>query len=106
VKRFSTLILVGILSVLPGVRLLWAEPLNLTLSDNISSSGGSGGILAQPLSDACTFACDTQGDTAGGKGVLQNNKNASIDALSERLAALEQQVRTATPQGLRSLASK
>jgi len=29
-----------------------------------------------------------------------------IDALSERLAALEQQARTATPQGLRSLASK
>jgi trimeric autotransporter adhesin len=33
-------------------------------------------------------------------------KDASINALSERLAALEQQVRTATPQGLRSLASK
>jgi len=29
-----------------------------------------------------------------------------IDALSERLAALEQQARAATPQGLRSLASK
>jgi hypothetical protein len=33
-------------------------------------------------------------------------KDASIDALSERLAALEAQARTATPQGLRSLASK
>jgi len=33
-------------------------------------------------------------------------KDASINALSERLAALEQQARTATPQGLRSLASK
>ena len=32
--------------------------------------------------------------------------DASINALNERLAALEQQVRTATPQGLRSLASK
>jgi hypothetical protein len=33
-------------------------------------------------------------------------QNASLNALSERLAALEQQVRMATPQGLRSLASK
>jgi Chaperone of endosialidase len=33
-------------------------------------------------------------------------KDASINALSERLAALEQQVRTATPQRLGSLASK
>ena len=33
-------------------------------------------------------------------------KDASINALSQRLAALEQQVRTATPQGLRWLASK
>ena len=33
-------------------------------------------------------------------------KDASINVLSERLAALEQQVRTATPQSLRSLASK
>jgi hypothetical protein len=33
-------------------------------------------------------------------------KDASINALSERLAALEQQVHTATPQGRRSLASK
>jgi hypothetical protein len=33
-------------------------------------------------------------------------KDASINALGERLVALEQQVRTATPQGLRSLASK
>jgi hypothetical protein len=32
--------------------------------------------------------------------------DACINALNERLAALEQQVRTATPQGLRSLASK
>jgi hypothetical protein len=33
-------------------------------------------------------------------------QNASINVLGERLAALEQQVRTATPHGLRSLASK
>jgi hypothetical protein len=33
-------------------------------------------------------------------------KDVSINALSERLAALEQQVHTATPQGPRSLASK
>jgi hypothetical protein len=33
-------------------------------------------------------------------------KDASLNALSERLAALEQQVRAATPQGLRSLVSK
>jgi hypothetical protein len=33
-------------------------------------------------------------------------QNASINALSQRLAALEQQVRAATPQSLRSLASK
>ena len=33
-------------------------------------------------------------------------KDASINALGERLAALELQIRTATPQGLRSLASK
>ena len=33
-------------------------------------------------------------------------QNASINMLSQRLAALEQQIRTATPQGLRSLASK
>jgi len=33
-------------------------------------------------------------------------QNASINALGERLAALEQQVYAATPQGLRSLASK
>jgi len=33
-------------------------------------------------------------------------KDVSINALSERLAMLEQQVRTATPQGLSSLASK
>jgi hypothetical protein len=33
-------------------------------------------------------------------------QNASINVLSERLAALEQQVRTATSQRLRSLASK
>ena len=33
-------------------------------------------------------------------------KDASLNVLSERLAALEQQVRTATPQRLRSLASK
>jgi Chaperone of endosialidase len=33
-------------------------------------------------------------------------RDARIDALSERLATLEQQARTATPQGLRSLASK
>jgi hypothetical protein len=45
-KKLSTLIFAGISSVLPGVRLLWAEPLNLTLSDNTSSSRGSGGILA------------------------------------------------------------
>ncbi|MBV8361151.1 MAG: PIN domain-containing protein [Deltaproteobacteria bacterium] len=72
-KRFSTLILAGILSVLPGVRLLWAEPLNLTLSDNTSSSVESGDILAPQLSNACTFACDTAGNTAGGNSVLQNN---------------------------------
>jgi hypothetical protein len=33
-------------------------------------------------------------------------KDASINALSQRLAALEQQARTANPPGLRSLASK
>jgi len=33
-------------------------------------------------------------------------KDGSLNALSERLAALEQQVRIATPQGLRSLARK
>src|SRR5215472_12573720 len=33
-------------------------------------------------------------------------QNTSINALSERLAVLEQQARTTTPQGLRSLASK
>ena len=33
-------------------------------------------------------------------------KDGSLNALSERLAALEQQVHTATPQGPRSLASK
>jgi hypothetical protein len=33
-------------------------------------------------------------------------ENASINALSQQFAALEQQVRTATPQDLRSLASK
>jgi hypothetical protein len=33
-------------------------------------------------------------------------QNASINALSERLTALEQQARTATPSGLRSFASK
>jgi hypothetical protein len=33
-------------------------------------------------------------------------QNASIDALSERLAALEQQTRTANTEGLRSLARK
>jgi hypothetical protein len=33
----------------------------------------SDGLLAQPSSDACTFACDTSGDTAGGNSVLQNN---------------------------------
>ena len=33
-------------------------------------------------------------------------KDASINVLSERIAALEQQVHTATPQRLRSLASK
>jgi hypothetical protein len=33
-------------------------------------------------------------------------KDASINVLSKRLAALEQQVRAATPQSLRSLASK
>jgi hypothetical protein len=33
-------------------------------------------------------------------------QDTSINVLSERLAALEQQVRTATPQGLRSLVSK
>jgi len=33
-------------------------------------------------------------------------KDASVNALSQRLAALEQQIRTAIPQGLRSLASK
>ena len=33
----------------------------------------SDGLLAQPSSDACTFACDTSGNTAGGNSVLQNN---------------------------------
>jgi hypothetical protein len=33
-------------------------------------------------------------------------QNASVNALSQRLAVLEQQIRTATPPGLRSLASK
>jgi Chaperone of endosialidase len=33
----------------------------------------SDGLLAQPSSDACTFACDTSGNTAGGNRVLQNN---------------------------------
>ena len=33
----------------------------------------SDGLLAQPSSDACTFACDTSGTTAGGNSVLQNN---------------------------------
>jgi Chaperone of endosialidase len=33
-------------------------------------------------------------------------KDASVNALSQRLAALEQQIRTATPPGLRSLVSK
>ena len=33
-------------------------------------------------------------------------QNASVNALSERLSALEQQVHTVTSQGLRSLASK
>ena len=33
-------------------------------------------------------------------------KDASVNALSQRLAVLEQQIRTATPPGLRSLASK
>jgi hypothetical protein len=33
-------------------------------------------------------------------------KDASLNTLSERLAALEQQVRTANPQRLHSLASK
>jgi len=36
----------------------------------------------------------------------RKQQNASVNALSERLSALEQQVRTATPQGLHSLASK
>jgi len=33
-------------------------------------------------------------------------KDASINTLSERLTVLEQQARTATPQGLHSLTSK
>jgi hypothetical protein len=33
----------------------------------------SDGLLAQPSSDACTFACDISGNTAGGNSVLQNN---------------------------------
>jgi hypothetical protein len=63
-KALGSLILAGILSILPGVRLLWAGQIPPVLAD---------GILLQPSSDACTFACDTSLNTAGGNKVLQAN---------------------------------
>ncbi len=65
-KALGTLILAGMLSILPGARLLWAEQINLILADDSSSTDAS----------AVQSSSDNSGSTATNATIITVNSLA------------------------------